>query len=370
MDIYNWIDSNILLPTADLVSSTSISKKYNLLMKSQLWNKNKLEEYRNQHLQAIIKHAYENVPYYHRTWKQLGIKPEQIKTTRDLKKIPMLTKDIIRNNYDDFKSNDFLSRNPKPNATGGSTGEPFRYWVDWEAYSYLKAATLRGWSWAGYNLGDKMVSIGGTSVTPKDKGGFKVSVKDNIIFRKKGFSSMDMGPSNVEKYLEEIKKIHPKFIRGYPSSLAILTEYLPRNFEGFSKLKAAFTTSEILSEKDRILIETNFGVEVFDDYGAGDGGIKAMECEKHQGLHLASESGLIELVKDNEEVAPGDMGTVLATGFFNYSFPFIRYEVGDSAIMATSECLCGRHLPLIKEVAGRTTDIIRFPDGTQWAGSA
>ena len=93
-----------------------------------------------------------------------------------------------------------------------------------------------------------------------------------------------------------------------------------------------------------------------------------MECEEHNGLHLTMETSIAEFIRNNEEISPGEVGDIIVTCLTNYSFPFIRYEIGDLGIPSEENCGCTRNLPLIKEIQGRTTEIIEFPDGMKWAG--
>jgi phenylacetate-CoA ligase len=362
MKLYLKIARNIILPLADIAAGTKISRDLKFLEKSQWWSIEELQEYQNKKLRALIKHAYENVPYYHHEWKKLNLNPEDIKTVGDIRKIPIIMKEDIKKNFDDFKSKDFAVRRPKPTATGGSTGEPLKFYYDWDAWSMGWACLYRGWGFAGYPVGDKIVTIGGSSLVPSQKSSFQKQVKNKIIERHVGLSAFDMSEENMRKYAEIITRYKPRFLRGYASSLYIFAKFCEENGINFPTLHVAFTTAETLFEPYRKEIENAFGVEVFNEYGVSDGGGNAMECEMHSGLHISLERCVMEFIKDNENVSFGEMGKIILTDLHNYSFPFIRYDVGDLGIPSDEKCSCGRGLPLMKSIEGRVPDSVITPD--------
>lgn len=368
MSIYPKIVRKVILPLSDIAVGTKISKNLKFLEKSQWWSIEELQKYQNKKLRALIKHAYENVPYYHHEWKKLNLKPEDIKTVKDLRKIPIITKEDIRKNFGDFKSKDFAVRKPNPGATGGSTGEPLKFYYDWAVWSMDWACAYRGRGFAGYHVGDKIVTIGGSSLVPSQKSSFRKQAKSKIIERHIGLSAFDMNEENMRKYAEIITRYKPQFLRGYASSLYIFAKFCEEDSINFPTVQAAFTTAETLFEPYRKEIENAFDVEVFDGYGCRDGGTNAYECAEHTGLHISTEKSAVEFINDNENVASGERGKVILTDLYNYSFPFIRYDVGDIGIPTDEKCPCGRGLPMIKKMEGRTTEIIQFSDGTMWAG--
>jgi len=368
MNLYPKIARNVILPLSDIAAGTKISRNFKFLEKSQWWSKEELQKYQNKKLRALIKHAYENVPYYHHEWRKLNLKLQDIKTIKDLRKIPIITKEDIRKNFNDFKSKDFAVRKPKPSATGGSTGEPLKFYYDWAAWSMDWACLYRGWGFAGYHVGDKIVTVGGSSLVPSQKSSFQKQVKNKIVERHVGLSAFDMSKENMRKYAEIITGYKPHFLRGYATSLYIFAKFCEENSINFPTIHAAFSTAETLFEPYRKEIENAFGVEVFNEYGIRDGGGNAMECDMHLGLHVSLERCVMEFIKNNENVPLGEMGKIILTDLHNYSFPFIRYDVGDVGIPTDEKCPCGRGLSMIKRIEGRTTEIIQFSDGTMWAG--
>ena len=267
-------------------------------------------------------------------------------------------------------SSDFSRRRQKLNRTGGSTGEPLKFYIDWESWSMSWACIYHGWRFAGYEFGDRIATLGGSSLFPDKnmtlQARIRYSMERNLLL-----SSVHMSDDIMREYSELIAKHQPKFLRGYPSAIYNFASYLKETGQIPVNLKAVLTSAEVLYPHHRELIEEVFKCHVFDGYGCGDGGGSALECLEHNGHHIPVQRVAMEFVDDEGQPVPAGLpGKILLTDLFNYSMPFIRYEVGDAGIPSDQTCPCGRGLPLVKSLSGRTTDIIKFRDGTIISGPA
>ena len=175
-------------------------KKYKELLRNDMLSEEELREIQNKKLQRLVMHCYDTVPYYTKLFDALRIRPEEIRTREDLKLLPVLTKQIIRDNYDDLFSTAVNPNRIRKSSSGGSTGMPLKFSTDWAEWSSWKASTLRAWSWYGLHLGDKIYSLGGNSINQK-KGLFSYKgLYDRVIMRNYKYSSADVpegsqGPS-------------------------------------------------------------------------------------------------------------------------------------------------------------------------------
>ena len=151
---------SVIFPVMEHILTRNIQKYYHELIKSQWLPPEKITELQNKKLRSLIRHAYEKIPYYHREFKKRNIFPDDIRTINDLKKLPYLTKDIIRENFSDLFDRNLIGKNTRLNQTSGSTGEPMRYYLTLDGLSISWAAGYRGWNWGGYELGDKRVMFG------------------------------------------------------------------------------------------------------------------------------------------------------------------------------------------------------------------
>lgn len=313
-------------------------------------------------LKEMINFAYKNVPYYHKLFNNLKLDPSNIRTIDDLEKLPILTKDIIKQNLEAFKPINLDSMKYYPNATSGSTGTNLQFRL-LKYDRFLHGALLyRGWGYAGYELGDKMVFLAGSSLDIGYKP-FVVKRAHEISRNIRKFSSFDMGIEDMQQYAKIINSFKPKFIRGYASSINLFANFLDDNEVDIIKPQAVFSTAEKLMPNMRENIQNVFGCEVYDAYGLNDGGLGAYECSEHSGLHIDTERSIMEVVDDNYQQLENGVGGILATSLHNYAMPFIRYDTGDIGHIISDSCGCGRGSKLLKEVRGRTADFLLTPEG-------
>mgnify|MGYP001124259844 CR=1 FL=1 len=311
-------------------------------------------------MRELIKFANENVLYYTKLFNQLGIEPSNIIAIKDLEKLPILTKQTIKENWQDFIPKNINKLKYVSGSTGGSTGEPLKYRMSADDYERGSALLYRGLGYGGYNLGNKVAIIAGSSLIPTAKSETKKKIQE-FFLDYRHYSSFEMSEENLLKYFYDINKWKPDFLRGYASSIYLFARFIQDNNLklGFQP-KAAFTTAEKLFDKQRELIEWVFGVKVFDDYGLNDGGISAYECKNHNGIHVDMERSIMEVVDNGGKQIINQEGKILATSLYNYALPFIRYDTGDLGIISDAECTCGRRAPLLKQITGRVTDFLKL----------
>jgi phenylacetate-CoA ligase len=305
----------------------------------------------NRSLRSLIEYAYKNVPYYHRVMKDRQIDPKSIRTADDLSKLPILTKKIIRDNFESLASGA-----PRPDErmrlrTGGSTGVPLEFYSTPEADARLWASMLRSRFWQGVVRTHRAVRVSGT-IPERDEWG-----KNEMYF-----SAFDISEDTFTRVLREIRAFQPKYVTGYAGYLAHLSQFMLENGVDDVRPVAVETQSEMVFPHMREVIEDAFGCPVFDHYGCKETTIKACECSRQEGFHVAVENGIIETVKDGEQVN-GETGSMLMTDFWNLAMPFIRYEVEDSGVMGEESCSCGRSLPLLRSILGRDNDVVTLADG-------
>jgi phenylacetate-CoA ligase len=163
-------------------------------------------------------------------------------------------------------------------------------------------------------------------------------------------------------------KFRPKAISGYTSMLEIFAAFLQKHPEYRIPVEAIVSSAETLTEFERGNIEEGFRCKVYNRYGGRELGCIAHECEAREGLHINSESMVVETVRDGRPCSPDEPGNILLTSLTNYGMPFIRYEVGDIGILSDKECSCGRGLPMLSKVTGRVHDVIITAKGEYLPG--
>lgn len=364
MSLYSSIDEHILIPTADLLTHRGISKEWRIMDRLDMVSEEQLREYQNQRLQALMKHCYVNVPYYTRIFNERGLKPEDIQCREDLQKLPVLTKQLVREHYDELTSNDISSRHIQKCSTGGSTGTPMQFVEDMPSWNMSWASSYRAWEWYGFHVGEKLLTLGGNSLVKKRKMFTPKDIFDLFIMRNKKRSSAEVDDAAMQAHYDAYMAYKPKALRGYGSSLVIFARYIAKKSLPVLPMTCILTTGEILMPEYRKILQDVFNCPVYDEYGAGDGGINAHECLLRDGLHISEETCVIEITdKDGNVLPDGEIGYVTSTDLGNYAFPFIRYQVGDMAYIKPEKCSCGRASRVIGQVIGRAGKLLYNKQG-------
>lgn len=338
------------------------------LEKTQYLSSSDIENIQEKKLKNLIKYTYENVPFYRRTFKNLKLMPDDIRSIDDLEKLPILTKDIINDNFHDMVSVKYQKADLMPNSTGGSTGKNLNFYYDKKNYERILAAVLRGDSWAGLELGVKNAYLWGSQ--------FDVSMQRTIINRffnkiqgSLFLSSYELSDEKMQYYTNELLKHKPEVLVAYPSPLYVYANFLNENKIDI-KLNSIISSAETLYDYQREFIESVFGCKIFNRYGCREFGPIACECEMHKGLHINSERLIVEFLAMNEydnKVNIEEKSNLILTDLDNYAMPFIRYEIGDTGI-PLEKCECDRNLPLMN-VEGRKFDVIIGTNGNRLGGT-
>lgn len=353
--MYSPVFRSVIFPALEFYSGTNIQHHLAELRKSQWWTKTQIEEHQTKKLRALILHAYDNVPYYHRIFSENGLTPDDIKTKDDLKKIPVLTKDQIRKNLPDLLAKNIRESERIEVHSSGSTGEPVKFFTDKKSYSAEWAQTFRCWEWAGYKVGDPYVKL---SLNPRNS--LRKRIQD-IFLNCRYIYATGITEQSIIHEIEKIQKFNPKIIRNYASHMYTIAKLMEKTNIQY-KGAAIATTGSTLYPHYRQVIEKQFNCKVFDAYG-GEGTAVAFECEQHNGLHICDEDVIAEFLKNGEPVDSGEKGRIVFTNLNNYAMPFIRYDIKDIGIYSDELCPCGRALSLMKSVEGRDSDIIMTPSG-------
>ena len=331
------------------------AREYIKLKKSQWFSPKTLEIIQKKKLKRMIDYVYHNVEYYHNLFKSLNLTPDKIRTVDDLDKIPILTKTQIQNEIEKIVAHHIDKNRRFSNTTSGSTGKPLTLFYDRNAISDIKGRKLRNFFESGGHLRDKIVRF----TNPKRFG--KKTLLDNLgLLNSEYISVFDTANNQIKK----LKQICPDVIECYPSILWLIGKVIQKeDIEGINP-RIIHSTAELLSHKVRKEINSIFNVELFDQYGSMEFGTFAWECQEHNGYHMDIESLCVEFIKDGEKVSSEEKADIIVTGLFNFTMPLIRYKIGDSGSFSSELCHCGRGLPLMKILEGRTDDFLVLPSGT------
>lgn len=343
----------IILPLAENLQGTCATKWLKHIRQMSSWTTEAVTEWQKQELQKFIKHAYEHTVYYKRIFDELGLLPEDIQNPDDLKKLPIITKEIINRHYNELIPDNISSIRHRKGRSGGTTGIPMEYLCDENTWGYVTAAKIYYWKKAGYRYGDAFIALGSASLFSQ-KPSWKRHIYDKIR-NEHPLNCVDMTDSKCQEYAEYIRKHNIHYIYGYAAAIYVFTKYVAEHNIDLTQVRTVFTTSENLPDHYRELIEQTFKCIVVDCYGAKDAGITGYETSYHH--YCVGYNTIVEVIN---ETAP-NAGTALSTNFLNYSFPLIRYQFGDELELSDGDKEYNGQV--ITTVNGRTSDVLRLENG-------
>jgi phenylacetate-CoA ligase len=346
----------------DYFRPLSILRLRMFLEKSQWYSEEELKDYQMTRLRQIVAHAHKNVPYYRKLFNSIGIKASDIKEPDDLRKIPTLTKELLRKNFQSLQATNIRKYGPRLCRTTGTTGEPTSFYLDKSSNVLEFCYYWRYWSWAGYRLHMPFAEFSihhflGTDINRTHE----LSRATNRLL----LNPSQLSLQNLSIYIRALEKHRPLFLKGSPSTLYILSQLMKDKPPENLHLKAIFTTGELVIPLHRETIETSFGCKIIDSYGHMERTVAISQCP-HGSYHIHPEYGILE-VDEKPDLCIGSKaaGTVIGTSLHNFAMPLIRYEIDD--IMELKEhpqtCGCGRKMPIVDKILGRTQHIIVTPDG-------
>ncbi len=367
-DWYTHIASTLLFPLHERLKKHTTSRALQMLEKSQWFDRETLQALQVKRLRELLSHAHQYVPYYRNLFNDIGFASDRVDSLEVLQQLPFLTKPIIRKNVDALKSevSDQLSRF----NTGGSTGEPLIFYIGNERVSHDVAAKWRATRWWGVDIGDPELVLWGSPIELGAQDRVR-AIRDKFL-RTNLLPAFEMSEEKLLGFVEEIRRLRPKMLFGYPSAFARIAEYAKRHSIDLSVagVKVVFVTSEYLYKEQRKAIEACFGCKVANGYGGRDAGFIAHECPAGR-MHITAEDIIVETIDSSgKNVELGQAGEIVVTHLATRGYPFIRYKTGDIGILSEEFCSCGRSLPILEEIQGRTTDFIISQDGNVMHGLA
>ncbi|NND68832.1 MAG: phenylacetate--CoA ligase family protein [Halioglobus sp.] len=368
MSLYTALVAKGLFPLHERLKGHSTVSALRAMEKSQWLEREALVELQAHRLREFLSRIGRDVPYFRQLFAELAFDPATVKSTADLARLPLMGKAEIRANTDALRAD---NAGPLEKfSTGGSTGEPLIFYRGKERVSHDVAAKWRATRWWNVDIGDREIVLWGSPIELGSQDRVRL-LRDKLI-RSELLSAFEMSNANLLQFSQRIRRFRPRMLFGYPSSLALLADYCMQNGYRVDNLgiRVVFVTSERLYEHQRQTIEEAFGCPVANGYGGRDAGFIAHQCPSG-GMHITSEDIVVEIIDDNGAVLPtGQKGEIVVTHMATGEFPFVRYRTGDVGCLSGSACDCGRGLPLLAEIEGRTTDFVRAADGTVLHGLA
>jgi phenylacetate-CoA ligase len=349
----------------DIISPDLLVPLYNYLKNDhslryvaevEYFNKLPLEEIQRFQLERIrflLVYVSKNVPYYEQLFKEIGLDSPQNLNWDDYARIPLLTKDIIREEQENLISRQFKESELRKTATGGTTASPIPFYSDWNSMYRKRSATIAFDKWLGYKPGFQSAYLWQARQDMIDLKGLKQKILNTLVHRNLFLAGSPLDELIMEKYYQKLKALSPKLLQAYPGPLEIFAQFLIDN--GYHlDIPAISTTAEPLYDHQSRLIEKVFGGKPFNWYGAREAGRIASECKEHNGMHINAYGLYLEI--NQASYGEKGFGSIILTDLWNIGMPMLRYEIGDVGIMTDKPCACGCQLPRLKDMYGRVND--------------
>jgi phenylacetate-CoA ligase len=322
-----------------------------------------VNRYQEQELRGVLEYATKQVPAY----QHLRPIVERHSPFDALKSFPLLDKDTVQANPEDFLPRDFGKLRHYEASTGGTSGNQLKFFLDDRSQSVELGFMHRQWRRVGYTPGCRKATFRGVPFRNLLPGVFW---QHNPIYNELQFSPFHMSEANLAAYVDRIGRYRPDFFHGYPSAIDVLAEYVLRHglTNKLPEIRAVLLASEGATKEQRTRIERAFATRAYSWYGHSERLVLAGECERNSTYHHFPDYGILEIVDDqgNSCDQEGDRGEIVGTGFHNRCMPLIRYRTADSATRVDFRCECGRNWDRFTDVEGRwLQDVVIGKSGTQ-----
>ncbi len=320
-------------------------------------------------LRRMFRHAFDTVAYYRKSWMELGLQPDDLKSFDDLKNFPILTKKLVRENFAELRSIEYDEYDDSKvywKTTSGSTGVPLKIAVDWPAVWWKQACTLRADINSGYQLGGRVAKVWGN---PEYRHfGWKGRLRNYFVDRAMYLDTIKLDEARLSEFTSLLKRKQPSLLFGHAHSLYLFACYVLKHAPNSIKPDGIISTAMVLHDWQREIIEKAFATPVCNRYGCEETSIISCEISGQKGLYQASENLYCEVVPDPSLSLEANQGRLLLTDLKNRAMPLIRYQVGDVAETLNEPSLCGRGLPRFAKVLGREADYVLTPEGKLISG--
>lgn len=351
------LSKNILFYPVTLLKGEPIAFLLGYYRRNQWLSKDEIAKIQFSALKETVQYAIDNSDFYRKLYGDHGVSVDNIRNLDDIKILPTVSKHDLIQNLEAMSTNSSNSIFSSIKTTGGSTGQPVQLYKNSLALARERCATARAYEWAGVGIGDSQFRFWGM---PHSKKARRISYLTDLVANRKRASAFDLTEESLSRYYEECKLFKPKYIYGYVSVIEQFANFIiNNNKKAIPSVKSVITTAEILSNHARAAIESAFDTKVFNEYGCGEVGSIAHECEAGN-MHIMADNLYVEVEGKGDK--PGE---IIVTDFFNKATPLIRYRLGDFATLSDTQCSCGRSLPIIESIHGRAYDILKMSSGKE-----
>ncbi|MCG3195992.1 MAG: phenylacetate--CoA ligase family protein [Candidatus Omnitrophica bacterium] len=355
---------SLVFPLASFRAGNRFSEEYRLLRESQWWPRAQLRKLQLRRTRELLGQAFRTVPFYREWLGDHGLSPEQVEHPDQLKRLPILTKEILRDQPEGNLVSTAAGPSDRiPYSTSGSTGEPFRFLVNRRLNGSKIARYLREMSVWGIDPGTPFLKVWGAGRVPTSGSRFEKKFFTRTLLNRREESAFDLDEQGADRLLDLLRAKQFSVLESYTSTAMFLASRARERGIELPLLHTVVVSGETLTAEQKCFIETSFGAAVINAYGSREFGRVAFSTRDGEGLCLSMEDFYAELL-EFDPPDPSGLRRLVLTCFSNTTQPFIRYDTGDLVEAIIPEIRLGkRGLEVWRAVHGRLAERVVTPSG-------
>lgn len=345
----------------DFLQPAAILRMRWQLERAQWWPAERLAAWQMRRLRAVLTHAAAEVPFYRAAFAAADLQPAGIRSVSDLRRLPIVTKRTVLEAGHAMVARDASRFAPVTVSSTGTSGPPLSVLVDRHTNALEFAFYWRHWGWFGYRLGDRFAQLAWSPFhgAHRDRPYITERVSGRLLL-----NATSLSAARAREWASAMVHHGARFLKGHPSALLHFALFVREHGLELPPLRAVFSTGEVLEPQSRRLIQDVLDARVADAYGSMERVVAACECPAGR-MHVNTDYGLWDVEHTDRDPLSGQpRARIIGTGLYTYSMPLIRFDLGD-VVDASPEgpCPCGRTLPTVSRIHGRSVDAITTPDG-------
>jgi phenylacetate-CoA ligase len=354
-----------IVPTS-YVLGDSFRQKFRWIRENERQNLEWNRAMQTEELRRICMLAAEKSSFYKEHFRKAGFDPGSLTRPEDIQVLPVISRETVIENLNAMCTRSVDASDIDYTTTGGTSGEPLRFYISSNRHAIEYAYLMAGWERAGYKLGSPMAVLRGRTVPFNKQLGMHYEF--DPIFRHHYYSNFHTSSSDFDNYVNHMRSLGSITLHAYPSAAYNLAKFVKMSGRPAPKFTAVLLESENVYPEQRELIEKTFGVRCFSAYGHTEKLVAAVECEHSTDYHVWPTYGYCEVLgEDGQPVGPGERGEIVGTGFINSVVPFIRYRTGDHTTLISDRCpKCQRNHMVLRDIRGhRVQEFLVLADGSR-----
>jgi len=340
------------------LSPLRIYSRQRFYLKSQYWDRETIERYQYQKVREMLIHAGDNVPYYRELFRSAHFDPQKFKSLKDIEQVPLLDKESIRKNPEQFIADHRQTIHGYWKYTTGSTGTPLKLFLDKDCHINKYAATLRAYHWAGYTPMKRAFLLVETEGRSKFSG---YRLNSNSLY----FDTSSVTRDNVLKFYPLLNRFRPNYYIGYGRAFLNLYKHLSDLKLQIPSPQSLVHYGENLHENDRIKLEEVYRTKVYNFYSHREDTVIAAEPEPGK-KYLMEDFYYPEILSDSNQIIEEGTGELIGTGFYNYTMPLIRYKTTDILTTKKFSEANDHKFTQVGKIVGRINDKVIMPSGREF----